>query len=205
MVSMARGLKEACAYGCVCWWERVIAYQRTCFSSKLWACTCICFLNMSHIWACARVFVPSVVQSMACTCLFVCALNFHMPVGLSKWLSHLAYRVAWCLIPLVPHETIRDMNSFTGSLLWNPNDAILSGRFSLCMKVVPFLDRHYTGPIVFYTDMNAYLTILFICDSGWVMTMNSYNGWQSSEAGGRNIQDSRTVFLTYWINVLFRN
>ena len=57
----------------------------------------------------------------------------------------------------------------------------------MCIKEVPFLDRDYTGPIVFYTDMNAYLNILFIYNSGWAMTMKGYNGWQSFEACFSNI------------------
>lgn len=40
----------------------------------------------------------------------------------------------------------------------------------------------YTGPIVFYIDMNAYLTISFIYYSVGLMAIKSYNGLQSSEA-----------------------
>lgn len=41
------------------------------------------------------------------------------------------------------------------------------------------LQSDYTGPIVLSSDTNAYLAISFICNSPWVMTMKSYDGWQS--------------------------
>lgn len=49
-----------------------------------------------------------------------------------------------------------------------------------------FGQTRHTGPIVFCTDMNAYLTVLFVCNSGWVMTMKSDTGWQSSEVSCGN-------------------
>lgn len=73
------------------------------------------------------------------------------------------------------------MNEFIKLLPWNPSDPTLSGGFSLCIKVFPFTVRDYTGPIVFPTDTNAYLAVSFICNSVWVMTMKSYDGWQSFE------------------------
>lgn len=57
----------------------------------------------------------------------------------------------------------------------------------VCIKEVLYSDRHYTGPIVFYADMNAYLNILFIYNSDLALIMKIFNGWQSFEDGCSNV------------------
>lgn len=79
--------------------------------------------------------------------------------------------------------------------LVTPSDPTLSGGFFLCIKVLPFTVRDYTGPIVLSTDTNAYLAVSFICNSAWAMTMKSYDGWQSFEPVVQNSQKVNNIVI----------
>lgn len=79
--------------------------------------------------------------------------------------------------------------------LVTPSDPTLSGGFFLCIKVLPFTVRDYTGSIVLSTDTNAYLAVSFICNSAWVMTMKSYDGWQSFEPVVQNPQKANNIVI----------
>lgn len=59
----------------------------------------------------------------------------------------------------------------------------------------PLYSLHYTGPIVLSTDTNAYLAVSFICNSAWVMTMKSYDGWQSFEPVFQNSQKVNNIVI----------
>lgn len=86
------------------------------------------------------------------------------------------------------------MNPLT-NLLWNSSDPILSGGFFLCIKVFPVTVRDYTGPIVLSTDTNAYVAISFICNSPWVMTMKSYDGWQGFDPVVKTLRVNYIVIM----------